>query len=155
MPPTSHIAIFPPDQIAEIVSRAYNLTVVAHPYIYGFLLMMWSYHPDAPFKAIGYLTWTLPKRIFVGFLRCLGFGEEGIEPDSYASRYQSTHYGSFIPEDSLFARYQSYGAVPGYSERDDIHHEEAPEPGIWWKMFGWGLYISGLSAMLVYGPRKA
>ncbi|KJA15605.1 hypothetical protein HYPSUDRAFT_362755 [Hypholoma sublateritium FD-334 SS-4] len=96
----------------QFVVMAYDKIVIAHPYIFGFVLIMWSYHPSAPFQAIAYIIWMLPKKMFIGLLRCVGFGE-GVQPgntssqslcilpglnfysqipDSYASRYQARHY---------------------------------------------------------------
>ncbi len=63
--------------------------VVGHPYIFGFILIMWSYHPKAPFQAITFVIWTLPKKMFIGLLRCVGFGEEGVQPGNTLFRTPS------------------------------------------------------------------
>ena len=72
--------------------------VVAHPYIVGFILIMWSYYPKAPFQAITFIIWTLPKKMFVGLLRCVGFGEEGVQPGNTLSQSpcSSTRLTTFI-----------------------------------------------------------
>jgi len=137
----------------HFVSMAYSKIVVAHPYIFGFVLIMWSYHPSAPFQAIAFIIWTLPKKMFIALLRCVGFSEEGVQPDSYASRYQALHYEGYIPEDSLFAQYQSYGAL-GDSTHNATQHNEEPHPSPWWTIFGWLLYFAGFGAMLFYGSLK-
>jgi len=63
MAPTTEVTIIIPtlEGISTVLAVAYYATVVAHPYIVGFLLMVWSYHPEKPFQVIQYTTWTFPK----------------------------------------------------------------------------------------------
>lgn len=50
----------------------------------------------------------LPVRLVIwGF----GFGSRGIEKGSFASQYQSYHYGGNVPRGSAFSQLQSYGAT--------------------------------------------
>ncbi|KZV93973.1 hypothetical protein EXIGLDRAFT_767519 [Exidia glandulosa HHB12029] len=55
--------------------------------------------------------WILMPRVLRGILNLLGFKSGGVERDSYAARYQSYNYGSFVPEDSWFAASQSRAAI--------------------------------------------
>jgi len=55
-----------------------------------------------PFKALGRF-----------ILYIVGFQRHGVQRDSLASHYQSSHYGGDVPQDSVSAHYQSYGAA-GY-----------------------------------------
>ena len=65
--------------------------------------------------------------------------------DSFASGYQSRVYGAYIPEDSLFATYQSYGALP----MDEYPgEEEVPSTG-----WGWGLFIVRWTSLLLAARR--
>jgi len=49
--------------------------------------------------------------------------------DTIASRYQARIYGGYVPDDSLFAAYQSYGAIdPGALSYED-------EPSVTWSGF--------------------
>ena len=73
--------------------------------------------------------------------------------ESYASRYQARHYEGYIPEDSLFARYQSYGALGDFPQ-DATRDDEAPHPSPWWTFLGWLLYFAGFGAMLFHGSLK-
>ncbi|KIM39658.1 hypothetical protein M413DRAFT_447123 [Hebeloma cylindrosporum] len=63
MAPTTEVTITIPtlEGIAIVLTAAYYATVVAHPYIVGCLLMLWSYYPEKPAQAIRYTAWTLPK----------------------------------------------------------------------------------------------
>ncbi|KDR80893.1 hypothetical protein GALMADRAFT_241391 [Galerina marginata CBS 339.88] len=149
MVPTTKICVPVPtlEGILELVANGWDATAITHPILTGLFFILWSYYPKFPFQVVRYVVWGLPKCIFVWFLRCLGFGEEGIEPDSYASRYQSTYYGAYIPEDSHFAHYQSYGALPLY--RTTVHRNEEESSGLW-DGFGWALFVGGLVVMVKY-----
>lgn len=104
-----------------------------HPALPGFALLLWSHYPKAPFQWIRYLFWRVPKKIFIGLLRFLGFKKPGLQKgivaaadfyllpsypthvqlkfiDSHASLYQSYYYDGYIPEDGYFSTFQSYGA---------------------------------------------
>jgi hypothetical protein len=50
----------------------------------------------------------LPVQLII---RCFGFGSQGVTQGSFASRYQSSHYGGIVPRGSGFARLQSFGAT--------------------------------------------
>jgi hypothetical protein len=42
-------------------------------------LVVWAVYPTLPFQIIKFLLWTVPISLPVGILRCLGFGERGVE----------------------------------------------------------------------------
>ena len=44
---------------------------------------------------------------------CLGFGKQGVEANTWASNYQSLHYGGLTPSGGWFAGCQSAGAKGG------------------------------------------
>merc|ERR1712156_675179 len=44
---------------------------------------------------------------------CLGFGKHGVEANTWASNYQSLHYGGQTPAGGWFAACQSAGAKGG------------------------------------------
>jgi hypothetical protein len=50
-------------------------------------------------------------------LSCCGFTGDGVAGDSMASRYQSRHFGGYVPADSVFSDLQSRGAT--YDDLDD------------------------------------
>ncbi|PPQ86559.1 hypothetical protein CVT25_007217 [Psilocybe cyanescens] len=77
--------------------------------------------------------------IFVGILRCLGF-RKTIQRDSYASRYQSTHYRGHIPKESTFSSFQTYAALAADAENNE---EEEPQ-GMLSGLVGCGLFITGI-----------
>ncbi|KIJ09058.1 hypothetical protein PAXINDRAFT_182180 [Paxillus involutus ATCC 200175] len=74
----------------------------------------------------------LPR--FVLYL--LGFRPGGVERDTLASRYQSKNYGGRVPEDSQFARFQSYGAD---SEDEGIPFHAIIVSGTFWAGVGYFL----------------
>lgn len=54
-------------KIVHLASRYLDVNqnlVIAHPYVVGFLLMLWSNKPERPFQIIGYAAWTFPKKCF-------------------------------------------------------------------------------------------
>ncbi|KAF8159294.1 hypothetical protein B0H34DRAFT_796567 [Crassisporium funariophilum] len=148
MPPTREITITIPtlEGVVEVLWTLHQAIIVEHSFLSGCALIVWSFYPTSVFKAITYILYTLPKSIIVGFLRCFGFGEDGVEPDSYASRYQSRYYGGHIPSDSQFAYYQSYGAI-GLSPRNEPQEDEQ---GVWAGLFGWALFIGGIVVLYKY-----
>ena len=142
----------------------------------GCTLILWSFYPKHVFKAIYNIVWGIPKSICLGFVRCLGFGRKGVGQskaffffrlqfssllsiihdflyikDTYASRYQSRYYKDYIPEDSLFASYQSYGAIG-----DDHDYYFGPADadtrqeklGLLWQAFSWALFIRGIKLVM-------
>ncbi|KAG2360102.1 hypothetical protein BDR07DRAFT_1413361 [Suillus spraguei] len=50
----------------------------------------------------------LPVRLVIW---CLGFRSRGVQKGSFASQYQSRHYGGNVPRGSGFSQLQSYGAT--------------------------------------------
>jgi len=82
MAPTTDVTITIPtfEGIADVLAAAYYATVVAHPYIVGFLLILWSYHPEKPIQALRYTTWTFPKYC-VATIR--GWIQSKTEPEVY------------------------------------------------------------------------
>ncbi|KAG5725289.1 hypothetical protein E4T56_gene12685 [Termitomyces sp. T112] len=95
-----------------------------HRYLASGILLLWSIFPEFPFKVLYTVAYKVPRAVFCWVLSCFGFTEDGISPDSFASRYQSREYGGNIPRDSLFSSYQSIGArgyyeIDGYSDRQE------------------------------------
>ncbi|KAJ8595389.1 hypothetical protein M405DRAFT_363222 [Rhizopogon salebrosus TDB-379] len=105
-----------------------NLTVVNewtidHPYITAFILLLICIKPGILLRPLRltrktavyscFLTWqlvTLPSKAFARFT--IGFGRDGVEPNLFASQYQSSHYGHYGgPQGSLFGHLPSYGAT--------------------------------------------
>ncbi|KAG5651219.1 hypothetical protein H0H81_009448 [Sphagnurus paluster] len=115
-------------------------TIHNHRFPSAALLFLWSYYPAAPFQAVSTVLYRAPRAVFRWILGCFGFGEDGPRADSFAARYQSTHYGGYVPQDSYFARYQSIAAreYPVIYELDD---DEGP--GTASKVFGWSLFLAG------------
>ncbi|KIJ32160.1 hypothetical protein M422DRAFT_783568 [Sphaerobolus stellatus SS14] len=97
------------------VQFAYNVedyTLEQHPRLTALALYIWSCYPEAPIRLLRTIIWDFPKAILQGFLGCLGFKNEGIERESFAAHYQSrTFNDGYIPQDSMFAYAQSYGAI--------------------------------------------
>ncbi|KAF9479570.1 hypothetical protein BDN70DRAFT_685474 [Pholiota conissans] len=133
-----HISIY---DVLEYVVLAYKSIVISHPYITGFLLIMWSYHPKAPFQALAYLLWTFPKQICIWILRSRGFRIGEVDD------VQTDEFNEVIPVDSPFTRYHSYGAV----NDGNTYHQVVDEVSLWWRLLGMVLYLFGFAVMLVYG----
>ncbi|KAG1719810.1 hypothetical protein EDB19DRAFT_1781170 [Suillus lakei] len=122
-----------------LASSIYALTGVnnwsiRHPYVAAGALICISANPDillTPLRLTGrtacYIG-LLPLRLILWPFKLLGrfilyifgFRKQGVAKDSLASQYQSHLYGGYVPRDSTFARFQSYGTADYY---DDI--EEA------------------------------
>lgn len=83
-----------------------------HPHL-SRLLRDSSYVVEIPFKFMYNVFYVVPRAIFHGILDVLGFRSEGIgrNEDTWASNYQSSNYGGYVPPNSFFSTYQSYGAV--------------------------------------------
>ncbi|KAG2030918.1 hypothetical protein BDR03DRAFT_155794 [Suillus americanus] len=88
---------------------------IRHPYkSAGALLLISAFENPAMLLTLLQLTGTtmslcfLPVRLIIWHL---GFGSRGVEKGSFASRYQSRHYGGNVPRGSGFAKLQSYGAT--------------------------------------------
>ena len=62
--------------------------------------------------------------------------------DTFASRYQARVYGGYVPGNSLFAAYQSYGAI----DDNVLHHEDQPSSA--WSgflfVFRWTCLVTGI-----------
>jgi len=67
--------------------------VAAHPYIVGFLLMLWSYHPEKPIQAIRYTTWTFPKYCFATVRDWI---QSKTEPKLYRPYTGELYFSSFF-----------------------------------------------------------
>ncbi|KAG1809238.1 hypothetical protein EV424DRAFT_173814 [Suillus variegatus] len=77
-----------------------------HPYVAAGALILISANPElllTPLRLAGRFT-----------LYIFGFRRQGVAKDSLASQYQSHLYGGYVPRDSTFARFQSYGAADNY-----------------------------------------
>jgi hypothetical protein len=78
---------------------------------------------------------------------CYSFEEQveslllALTSDSYGSRYQSRTYGGLTPGDSIYSRFQSYGAT----ENRDLSTEDNADSGI--SFVGFLCRILGLSCM--------
>jgi len=123
---------------------------------------LWSYYPKVPFQILRFvawripkalvwdipkvLVWDIPKGLTLAFLRSLGFGEKGPRYNSYASRYQRDHYGGYIPKDSEFSHYQSWGAR-GLPPSGASYDEKEETSGLW-APFSWGLFVVGIRIAL-------
>ncbi|KAG1845016.1 hypothetical protein C8R48DRAFT_734951 [Suillus tomentosus] len=99
-----------------------------HPYVAAGALILISANPElllTPLRLAGRFT-----------LYIFGFRRQGVAKDSLASQYQSHLYGGYVPRDSTFARFQSYGAA----EKESI--------------LGVGVsWLSGIGAVFVLGRR--
>lgn len=140
-------------------SSLYALTKVntswstRHPYVAAGALILISANPElllTPLRLAGRFT-----------LYIFGFRRQGVAKDSLASQYQSHLYGGYVPRDSTFARFQSYGAADNYD--DDMEealrlasvkeHENRDKPGTE-SILGVGVsWLSGIGAVFVLGRR--
>lgn len=93
-----------------------NKWSIRHPYQSAGALLFISAFADLPnLLMLLQLTGTttlflcsLPVRLISW---CFGFRSQGVEKGSFASQYQSHHYGGSVPRGSIFAKLQSYGAT--------------------------------------------
>ncbi|KAG2054931.1 hypothetical protein BDR06DRAFT_365350 [Suillus hirtellus] len=159
-------------------SSLYALTKVntswstRHPYVAAGALILISANPElllTPLRLAGRFT-----------LYIFGFRRQGVAKgtsysfnyrclmtlntnmtDSLASQYQSHLYGGYVPRDSTFARFQSYGAADNYD--DDMEealrlasveeHENRDKPKKE-SILGVGVsWLSGIGAVFVLGRR--
>ncbi|KAG2085820.1 uncharacterized protein F5147DRAFT_83253 [Suillus discolor] len=98
-----------------VLTEVNNLSI-RHPYeSAGVLLVISVFGDPAIFLTLLQLTGTtamflcfLPARLII---LCLGFGSRGVEKGSFASQYQSRHYGGNVPRGSGFSKLQSYGST--------------------------------------------
>ncbi|OJA13494.1 hypothetical protein AZE42_08414 [Rhizopogon vesiculosus] len=135
---------------------SYALTVannwsISHPYRSAGALLYISSNPNillTPLRLTGKTTLyicLLPLRVVIWpfkvlgrfILYILGFRRRGVDRDSFASYYQSNQYGGYVPRDSAFTRFQSYGAT------SDDEVESTPELAVSW--------LSGTGAVFVLG----
>ncbi|KAG2064497.1 hypothetical protein BDR04DRAFT_1235072 [Suillus decipiens] len=142
---------------------------IRHPYVAAGALICISANPDVlltPLRLAGRTTLYIcllplrlilwPLKLFGRFtLYILGFRRCGVARDSLASQYQSHIYGGYVPQDSTFARFQSYGAADYYddmealrlanAEYENINQQAASKravgPGVSW--------LSAIGAVLV------
>ncbi|KAG2122235.1 hypothetical protein DEU56DRAFT_832730 [Suillus clintonianus] len=120
-----------------LASSIYALTKVdnwsiRHPYVAAGALIWISDSPEILLTPLRLTAKTarficlLPLRLILWpfklsgrfILYIFGFRREGVARDSLASQYQSHHYGGYVPRDSTFARFQSYGATDYYDDSD-------------------------------------
>ncbi|KIK05737.1 hypothetical protein K443DRAFT_675012 [Laccaria amethystina LaAM-08-1] len=129
-------------QGAEVFHRE---IVLKHPFLLASGLVLLAYYPKSPFMVVYYVVYGIPKAIIVGLLHCLGFGSEGVRQGSYAARHQSRVYGGYIPRDSTFSAYQSYGALDGGGESERGGEEQC---GSFWSAVGWGFMITAVVVLV-------
>ncbi|KAG1719814.1 hypothetical protein EDB19DRAFT_626224 [Suillus lakei] len=93
-----------------------NTWSIMHPYAAaGALICISAFTNIGIFLTLLQLTGTivvflclLPVRLIIW---CFGFRNQGVEQGSFASQYQSSHYGGAVPRGSGFAKLQSFGAT--------------------------------------------
>ncbi|KAG2030916.1 hypothetical protein BDR03DRAFT_156008 [Suillus americanus] len=100
-----------------LCQRLITGVAIRHPFVAAGALICIYANPDillTPLRLTGRtslwpfkLSWRFALYIF-------GFRGHGVAKDSLASRYQSHRYGGYVPRDSTFARFQSYGATEHY-----------------------------------------
>ncbi|OAX42069.1 hypothetical protein K503DRAFT_863390 [Rhizopogon vinicolor AM-OR11-026] len=136
--------------VSHAVTVANNWSI-SHPYLSAGALLCISSNPKillTPLRLTGKTTLyicLLPLRVVIWpfkvlgrfILYILGFRRRGVDRDSFASYYQSNHYGGYVPRDSAFAHFQSYGAT------SDDEVESIPELAVSW--------LSGIGAVFVLG----
>jgi len=124
-----------------------------HPYVAAGALILISANPElllTPLRLAGRFT-----------LYIFGFRRQGVAKDSLASQYQSHLYGGYVPRDSTFARFQSYGAADNYdadmeealrlASVEEHENRDQPETG---SILGVGVsWLSGIGAVFVLGRR--
>ncbi|KAG1760734.1 hypothetical protein EDD22DRAFT_61238 [Suillus occidentalis] len=132
-----------------LASSVYVLTEVnnwsiKHPYVAAGALICISANPDillTPLRLTGRTTLyicLLPLRLILWPFKLLGkfilyifgFRRHGVAKDSLASQYQSHHYGGYVPRDSTFARFQSYGAAEYYDDMEALRSANVDDYGI-------------------------
>ncbi|KAG1719805.1 hypothetical protein EDB19DRAFT_1918515 [Suillus lakei] len=82
-----------------------NKWSIRHPYIAAGALLTISATTSPVALPISYL----PVQLIIWRF---GFGSQGVMKGSFASQYQSHHYGGYVPRGSGFATLQSYGTMP-------------------------------------------
>ncbi|OAX42071.1 hypothetical protein K503DRAFT_767143 [Rhizopogon vinicolor AM-OR11-026] len=126
---------------ALIVANAWT---ISHPYITISILLCICIKPGIILRPLQFtgriaryiclFTWRLvtwPFKAFGRFiLYIMGFMRQGVERDSFASNYQSHHYGGHVPQDSAFAHLQSYGATGYDYESADTVDYVPQEPAL-------------------------
>lgn len=120
----------------EVALQKVGHFVTEHRLLSSAALLLWSYYPDVPFVTVYNVFYATPRAIFRWILGCFGFTEDGIARNSWASQYQSIEYGGYIPRDSLFASYQSFGA-------SDFEWEEE-SPGWFLSIVRWSACIAAV-----------
>ncbi|KIK43485.1 hypothetical protein CY34DRAFT_707585 [Suillus luteus UH-Slu-Lm8-n1] len=112
-----------------LASSVYALTEVnnwsiKHPYVAAGALICISANPDillTPLRLTGRTTL---------YICLLPLRRHGVVKDSLASQYQSHHYGGYVPRDSTFARFQSYGAADYYDDMEALRSANGDDYGI-------------------------
>jgi hypothetical protein len=137
---------WPKLQDTILASSIYALTEVnnwsiRHPYVAAGALICVSTSPDlllTPLRLTGRTTLyfcLLPFRLILWPLKLLGrfalyifgFRGDGVAKDSLASQYQSNVYGGYVPRDSTFSRFQSYGTTDYYDDLEVLRLANADD----------------------------
>ncbi|KAG2752508.1 hypothetical protein P692DRAFT_20725986 [Suillus brevipes Sb2] len=92
-----------------------NNWTIRHPYITIGALLSISGNPELILTPLR-LTCLLPFRLILWSFKLLarfilylfGFRKEGVAKGSYASKYQSRHYGGYVPRESTFSKFQAH-----------------------------------------------
>ncbi|KAG2085818.1 uncharacterized protein F5147DRAFT_729735 [Suillus discolor] len=84
---------------------------IIHPYFATGALLCISGNPELLLTPL-----RIARYIFILYM--LGFRKQGVAKDSYASRYQSRHYGGYVPPQSTFSTFQARGATDDYEDGD-------------------------------------
>ncbi|KAF8806808.1 hypothetical protein BYT27DRAFT_7233613 [Phlegmacium glaucopus] len=115
----------------------YREVLVRYPYASAAILLLWSFYPKSPFKAMYYFFYIIPHAMILGLLNCIGFGEEGVRHDSHASRA------------SIFSTSRSYGATDHELRADD--NPGVRFVGFLWRILGLLCMYAALVVLLKYG----
>lgn len=128
-----------------------------------------------PFRLLYFVLYVVPRSIIRGILACLGF-QRGIKAsenniiigfsinlltisfvhlstDSFASNYQSHHYGGYTPRNSVFSKAQSYGAIDEVGLYSYANEEISHTQPIW-ALGGWLLFWGSFVVLWKYGPLR-
>ncbi|KAL4073298.1 hypothetical protein V8B97DRAFT_216157 [Scleroderma yunnanense] len=131
----------------NLVSCSLSILVVinewttSHPYLTAGGLVLLVANPElllTPLEVVGRailstlavlcMLAALPFQLLaIFFLWLLGFRRAGVERDTFAAHYQSRYYHGYIPPNSLFSRFQSYGATNHHDQVFHFHDLEDPE----------------------------
>ncbi|KAG2360104.1 hypothetical protein BDR07DRAFT_1610991 [Suillus spraguei] len=139
---------------------------IRHPYVTAGALICISANPDillTPLRLAGRTTLyicLLPLRLILWPLKLLGrftlyilgFRRYGVARDSLASQYQSHIYGGYVPQDSTFARFQSYGAADYFDDLQALNadYEDIDQEAVSKRAVGHGVsWLAAIGAVFV------